>query len=72
MRIKKLTDHKITEKVRIYTFPNSETIIIEEARLLRISASGNHKITTKDGRLHIIPKGWLHIEIESEVGKWEL
>jgi len=67
-----MVDHNITEKMRIYTFPNNETIIIEEVRALRISASGNHRIKTKNGRLHIIPKGWLHIEIESEVGKWEL
>lgn len=64
--------HKITEIARIYTFPNQETVIIEKPRKLLISASGNHRIQTEDNRLHIIPKGWIHIEIESEVGKWEL
>lgn len=30
---------------------------------LTISESGNHYLKTRDGKLHIIPTGWIHIEI---------
>jgi hypothetical protein len=63
---------KITENWRVYTFPGEHKIELIKPRELFISErSGNHRIKTEDGRLHIIPVGWLHIEIDSEVGKWE-
>ena len=63
---------KVTEKTRLYVFPNNQKIRIDYIRELKVSDSGNHRIITLDGKLHIIPFGWLHIEIESEVGKWEI
>ena len=66
-------EHKITESFRRYTFPNDQFITINKPRALSVSDSGTHRITTEEpSRLHIIPPGWLHIEIESEVGKWEI
>jgi len=65
------TGHALTEDVRVYTFANEQTVTIEKVRNLAISASGNHRLITEDKRLHIVPKGWLHIEIQSEKG-WEL
>lgn len=63
---------KITENWRIYTFPDEQKIELEKPRELFVSPrSGNHRIKTENGRLHIIPAGWLHIEIDSGVGKWE-
>ena len=63
---------KITEHSRTYTFPNDQKVTIDKAREIFVSAtSGNHRITTEDGKFHIIHSGWLHIEIDSEVGKWE-
>lgn len=63
---------KITENFRIYTFPNGEFIKLDGPRELFVSRdSGTHRIKTQDGRFHIVPSGWLHIEIDSEVGKWE-
>lgn len=63
---------KITENFRIYTFPGGDEIKLDGPRELFISrASGNHRIKTADGKLHIVPSGWLHIEIDSEVGMWE-
>lgn len=63
---------KITENFRIYTFPSGQNVMIEKPRELFVSKdSGNHRIKSKDGRLHIVPPGWLHIEIDSEVGEWE-
>ena len=67
-----MTEGKITEEYRIYTFPNKEIIRIDKCRKLKVSNSGNHRIITEDGLLHIVPIGWLHIEIKSEVGDWEL
>lgn len=64
-------EHKLTEIARTYTFPNDETITIEAVRQLKISASGNHRLITEDKRLHIVKKGWMHIEIQSDKG-WEL
>jgi hypothetical protein len=63
---------KITENSRAYFFPNGEKIVIKKARELFVSdKSGNHRITTENGKFHIIQNTWLHIEIDSEVGKWE-
>ncbi len=62
---------KLNENNRVYTFPNQESVIVPQVRDLRISATGNHKLITEDGRLHLVPKGWLHIEINSDKG-WEL
>ena len=64
--------HKLNENVRTYTFLHGQSVTIEKVRELRLSASGNHRLKTADGKLHIIPGGWLHIEIDSEVKEWEL
>ena len=64
-------EHDLTEIARTYTFPNGDTITIEQVRKLKISASGNHRLTTANKRLHIVRNNWLHIEIQSAKG-WEL
>jgi len=63
---------KVTEATRLYVFPNNQKIRVDKVRELKVSDSGNHRLITENGNLHIIPFGWLHIEIESEVGKWEV
>lgn len=63
---------KIHEILRTYHFPHDETVIIPYVRHLKVSeGSGNHRIITKNKHLHIIPTGWLHIEIQSNKG-WEM
>lgn len=63
---------KITENYRIYTFPGGNIIKLDKPRELFVSPnSGNHRIKTLDGLLHIIPSTWIHIKIDSEVGEWE-
>lgn len=62
---------KITENWRVYHFPDGEAIEIIKPRQLYISESQTHRIKTEDGKFHIIPYKWLHIELDSEVGKWE-
>ena len=64
--------HKLSENVRTYTFGHGQAITIEKVKELRLSASGNHRLKTEDGKLHIIPSGWLHIEIDSKIQEWEL
>lgn len=57
---------ELNEQKRIYYFPNNEIIILENVTELKVSESGNHRLKTSDNNLHIIPTGWLHIEILNE------
>ena len=62
---------KLNEKKRIYHFPNRETVILEKVIELKVSESGNHRLKTDDKKLHIVPNGWIHIEIHDE-SEWTL
>ena len=53
------------EKRRLYTFPNGETIALENVTHFLARESGTHRLQTADGKLHIVPTGWLHVEIEA-------
>lgn len=53
---------------REYTFPCRNVVRIEKAARISVSESGTHRIETEDGRKHIIPKGWIHIELD--VPEW--
>lgn len=57
---------KLTEKSRTYTFPHQDKVKLEDIVELTVSDSGNHRIKTKDQKLHIVPTGWIHIEIEEK------
>ncbi len=61
---------KVDEKSRMYTFPNYTYIGLIDITHIAVSESGNHRIKTKDGKLHIIAPGWLHVVIETESGEW--
>ena len=54
------------EKIRIYTFPDSEHVKLENVTHFLARDSGTHRLKTADGKLHIVPIGWLHISIEAE------
>ena len=56
------------EMWREYTFPGGEKVKIENVVRVSISESGTHRLETKTGRKHIVPAGWVHIEIE--VDEW--
>ena len=58
------------EKRRTYIFPNDQSIIVENVSELSVSDSGNHRITTKSGKLYIIRGNWIGISIVSDKG-WE-
>jgi hypothetical protein len=57
------------EKTRIYHFPNNEKVILNDVCELIVRPSGTHRLTTTDGKSHIIPSGWLHIELDIDQ-KW--
>jgi hypothetical protein len=56
----------VVEASRTYTFPGGEQITLHEVTHLLVRESGTHRLRTKDGKLHIVPTGWLHIEIDAK------
>ena len=60
---------EIRERKRTYHFPNNEKVILYNLTKIIVRQSCRHRIKTADGRLHIIAKDWLHIEIEAN-GEW--
>lgn len=54
---------------RIYTFPN-KTVKIKNIVELVVRDSGTHRLKTSNGKLHIIPEGWVHIEITTPKKDW--
>jgi hypothetical protein len=54
------------ERSRTYSFPKGETIRLENVTHLAVSASGTHRLKTADGHLHIVPVGFLHIDIDAD------
>lgn len=63
--IEKPTFITIKEQNRVYTFPNGK-VEIKDLIGINVSKSGTHRLNTKDGKKHIIPSGWLHIEFDAE------
>jgi hypothetical protein len=55
---------KLTEKERIYVFPNNEKVVLKNVTELIVRDSGTHRLKTADGKLHIVRNGWIHIEID--------
>jgi hypothetical protein len=60
-----LTKLEAPERCRTYTFPGNEKIKIESVTHFLARESGTHRLQTADGKLHIVPVGWLHVEIEA-------
>ncbi len=56
----------VNEQNRKYTFLNGATIYLEGVVSINVSKSGTHRINTKDGKKHIIPTGWVHIELDAD------
>ena len=77
--VQKKCDEKIKNKLHItkgkeyitliYIYiADKELKLLNEKKPLIIRVSFD---LIKDGKFHIIKNGWLHIEIDSEVGEWE-
>ena len=61
MTLEKLNPEEAT---RTYHFPDGVKVVLEDVTHFKASSS-THRLRTRDGKLHIIPKeGWVHIEIE--------
>ena len=60
IELKKLDNPEAT---RTYKFPGGETVTLTNVTHFLARESGTHRLQTADGRLHIVPAGWLHIEI---------
>ena len=54
----------VKESKRRYTFGG--IVELEDVEEILVSHSGNHRIKTKDGHLHIISPTWNHIDITSD------
>jgi hypothetical protein len=54
------------ERSRTYEFPGGHRVTLANVTRFLARESGTHRLETADGRLHIIPAGWLHIEIDAE------
>jgi hypothetical protein len=61
-----LTKLDPVEKIRIYRFPNGERVELANVTHFIARESGTHRLRTADGKLHIVPVGWIHIEIDAE------
>lgn len=61
-----LTKLNPSEKSRVYTFPGGEKIALTGVTHFLARESGTHRLQTADGKLHIVPVGWIHVEIEAD------
>lgn len=57
---------KVHKQNRTYVFPNYNKITLIGVDSIHVSKSGTHRLNTIDGKKHIIPPGWLHIEFVAE------
>lgn len=61
-----LTFIAVNEQSRTYTFPGGYKVALEGVVGINVSNSGTHRIDTKDGKKHIVPTGWIHIEFDAD------
>lgn len=59
-----MEETKLNEKNRTYDFGEAGKVVLHNVVELVVRESGTHRLKTADGNLHIVPEGWLHIEIE--------
>ena len=55
----------VKEQDRTYYFPNGRVDLMGVVSI-NVSKSGTHRLNTKDGKKHIVPTGWIHIEFSAE------
>jgi hypothetical protein len=57
------------EATRTYRFPGGETVVLKDVTHF-LNRPTNHRLKTADGKLHIVPTGWIHVEIDAK--EWTL
>lgn len=67
-----MTKLSVPEVGRTYNFPDGSCITIPGVTHIAVRPSGNHRLTTQDGNLHIVKDGWIHIEIVGGPEHWQL
>lgn len=59
---------RIRERRRTYLFPGGNTVVIKNPVELVVRPSGSHRVKTADGKVYIVARGWLCVEIVSRSG----
>jgi hypothetical protein len=54
------------ERVRVYHFPNNETITFYGVKRIEVRESGKHRIETTDGNKYFVSPGWLWLKIDTD------
>ena len=57
---------ELNEAKRTYIFPGGDKVELLNVVELVVRESGTHRIKTADKKLHVIPTGWIHIEVDAE------
>jgi len=55
---------------RTYYFANGGYVTLKDVTELIVQDSGTHRLKTGDGKFHIIPSGWIHIELD--IDGWQV
>jgi len=63
--MEKLKFKKVEQQTRTYTYPDCK-ITVKDIVSINVSKSGNHRLNTKNGKKHIVPAGWRHIEFDAD------
>lgn len=60
-----LTELTPAEFSRTYRWADGFTLTLLNVTHFQARDSGTHRLKTGDGKLHIVPTGWRHIEVEA-------
>lgn len=58
----------ITEAWRAYHFANGTYVRLDNPVRLNVADNGDHRVLAGDGRLHVIPYGWIRLQIQPKQG----
>lgn len=72
MKKEDMTQLDPVEIKRTYHFPDGAVVELRNVEAILVRPSGSHRLSTKDGILHIVPVGWIHIEIVTETSEWTI
>lgn len=61
-----MTEINPPERKRVYYFPGGEKVELADVTHFHARPSGTHRLRTKDGRLWIVPTGWLAVEVDAD------
>jgi hypothetical protein len=60
----------LSERSRVYAYGNGKSVKLADVVELVVRPSGNHRVRTADGLLHIVAPGWLAIHIDDGGNGW--